>query len=157
MALKFAVDTEFKGRVREISMARILAFSGGLFSAAGWPAKNLHTDPDKAAEAGLSLPIASGMQCEGDVVRLLDALFGAAWRRHGRIHVKYPNPVFAGTSLQAHARVRARQETINGTVVELDVWCESLDNEIVLMGTASCIDLDAPEMNLLGNTSAPDD
>lgn len=130
---------EFSGVARELSMTRMLAFSGGPLGAAGWPAKNLHTDPAKAKEAGLTAPIASGIQCEGDIIRLLAGLLGDAWYRSGRLHVKYPRPVFAGTSLLARARVRSRQASGAGTLVELEVWCETPEKEIVVVGTASCL------------------
>jgi acyl dehydratase len=136
---------EFSGHRRELSMTRMLAFSGGPFGIAGWPARNLHTDTAKAAEAGLRAPIASGVQCEGDLIRLLTELFGEAWFRHGKLHVKYPRPVFAGMSVQPHARVRARRHGEGGTVVELDVWCEAPEKEIVLVGTASCLDSESPQ------------
>lgn len=130
---------EFSGAARELSTGRILAFSGGPLASAGWPAKNLHTDAAKAAEAGLNAPIASGIQCEGDIIRLLIGIFGEkTWFRSGRLHVKYPRLVFAGTHLVARARVRALRRGDPGTFVELDVWCETSEKETVVVGTASC-------------------
>jgi acyl dehydratase len=129
---------EFSGRARELSMTRMLAFSGGPFVAAGWPAKNLHTDMAKAVEAGLTAPIASGIQCEADIVRLLTELFGDEWFRSGVLHVKYPRLVFAGTSLLARARVSATRAADAGAIVDLEVWCETPDGEKVVVGTASC-------------------
>jgi acyl dehydratase len=128
---------EFRGAVRELSLARMLAFSGGPLAAEGWPAKNLHTDLAKAKEAGLAAPIASGIQYEADVIRLLTELFGDAWTRSGKLCVKYPRVVFAGASLQACARVRSKDA---GGRVELEVWCETGEKEVVLAGTASCVE-----------------
>lgn len=139
MSAELSEGREFSGVARELSMTRMLAFSGGSFGAPGWPAKNLHTDAAKAKEAGLAAPIASGIQCEGDIIRLLIELFGDAWFGSGRLHVKYPRPVFAGTSLVARARVRSRQASGAGTLVELEVWCETPEKEIVVVGTASCL------------------
>src|SRR5258706_1809686 len=115
----------FTGCMRELSIARLLAFSGGVLASTGWPAKNLHTDPHKAAEAGLPAPIASGVQCEGDIIRLMTEVFGNAWFAHGKLHVKYPRPVLAGMSVRACARVRAREARSEGSLIELDVWCET--------------------------------
>jgi acyl dehydratase len=129
---------EFRGRTRELSMGRMLAFSGGPFAAAGWPAKNLHTDQAKAVEAGLSAPIASGIQCEADIIRLLTELFGDEWFRSGVLHVKYPRVVFAGTSLSARAHVTATRAADAGAIVELEVSCETAEGEKVVVGTASC-------------------
>jgi len=131
---------EVAGTARELTIGRILAFSGGPFGAPGWPAKNLHTDAGKAAEAGLSAPIVSGIQCEADIVRLLIRLFGEkAWFETGRLHVKYPRPVFADTALVARARVRARQASADGTKIELEIWCDTPQKETVVVGSASCI------------------
>jgi len=135
---------EISGQMREMSTARILAFSGGSFSAPGWPAKNLHTDAAKAKEAGLTAPIASGIQCECDLIRLLADLFGDAWFRSGKLHIKYPRPVFSGMSLRPHARVLARRPGDAGAIVELEVWCETLEKEVVIAGTASCVVPSAP-------------
>lgn len=140
MVANLVEGQEFSGRMRELSMTRLLGFSGGPLGAPGWPAKNLHTDTAKAAEAGLPAPIASGIQCEGDIIRLLTGLFGEAWFRHGKLHVKYPRPVFAGMSVQARARVRARRPGDDGTLVELDVWCETLEKVTAVVGTASCLE-----------------
>jgi acyl dehydratase len=129
----------YTGCMRELSIARLLAFSGGALASTRWPAKNLHTDPDKAAEAGLPAPIASGVQCEGDIIRLMTELFGNAWFEHGKLHVKYPRPVFAGMSVRACARVRAREVRREGSLIELDVWCETPDMAVVVVGSASCI------------------
>ena len=140
MSANLAEGKEFNGRPRELSMTRMLAFSGGSFAVPGWPAKNLHTDAAKAREAGLTAPIASGVQCEADIIRLLTELFGDRWFRCGKLHVKYPRPVFAGMSLLPRARVRARRPSDAGTVVELEVWCETSEKEVVVVGTASCIE-----------------
>ena len=131
--------TEAAGTPRELSMGRILAFSGGPLATAGWPAKNLHTDTAKAQEAGLTAPIVSGIQCEADVIRLLIRLFGEkAWFETGRLHIKYPKLVFADTELTARARVRTRQASSEGTKFELDVWCDTPKQETVVVGTATC-------------------
>lgn len=134
------IERTYSGQPRELSTARLLAFSGGPLSSPGWPARNLHTDAAKAADGGLPAPIASGIQCESDIVRLLIELFGGAWFAHGRLHVKYPRPVFAGTSVRACARVRARTGEAGGERIELDVWCESADKTMVVVGTASCVE-----------------
>jgi len=85
---------EFSGRMRELSMTRMLAFAGGLLANPGWPAKNLHTDPAKAKEARLRAPIASGLQYESDISRhgrrarrvVRDSREGNCRRRHGKLY-----------------------------------------------------------------------
>jgi acyl dehydratase len=146
MPAKLVDGETYTGCMRELSIARLLAFSGGVLASTGWPAKNLHTDPDKAAEAGLPAPIASGVQCEGDIIHLMTELFGNAWFEHGKLHVKYPRPVFAGMSVRACARVRACEARDEGALIELDVWCETPDMAVVVVGSASCIKCDVEDL-----------
>jgi acyl dehydratase len=119
-------------------MERMLAFSGGPLATPDWPAKNLHTDFGKAKDAGLSAPIASGLQYEGHLLRLLQDLFGNAWLRGGKMRIKYPRPVMAGDVVQAKVRVKSKVLFDAVVTYELDVWCEKQDKEKVLVGTASC-------------------
>ena len=76
-----AEGTELSGPGRIISLPRTLAFSGGPLDAPNWPSANLHTDTEKAAEAGLAAPIASGLQYQSDLVRFLMDLLGDDWCR----------------------------------------------------------------------------
>jgi len=134
-----AEGQEFEGPPRTLSMARILAFSGGPIDSPDWPARNLHTDADKAKEAGLSIPIASGLQYQGHLFRLLEDLIGETWSHHGKMHAKYPRPVNAGDTVVAKVRIQSKQETDEGTAIEMEVWCENQNQEKVLVGTASCV------------------
>jgi acyl dehydratase len=129
---------EFEGPLQRLSLERMLAFSGGPIATPDWPAKNLHTDFEKAKDAGLSAPIASGLQYEGHLLRLLLNLFGDAWPQRGKMRIKYPRPVMAGDVVQAKVRVKSKVECNAVVTFELDVWCEKQDKEKVLVGTASC-------------------
>ena len=138
MAAKLVEGLEFGGRTRQLTMARMLALSGGEFGSAEWPRKNVHTDAARAADAGLSAPIASGIHREADIVRLLIELFGESWFWHGELSVNHLCPVFAGTWVQPRARVCAIKPGEAGDIVELEVWCETSEKVIVTVGTASC-------------------
>ena len=132
------VGAEFAGPDRTFAMVRMLAFSGGPIETPGWPAKNLHTDADKAAEAGLPAPIVSGIQYEGHLVELLVHLFGDAWFHAGVLQAKYPRTVAAGDVVQPRARVTSRSVDGGNIVYGLEVWCQRPDNEKILVGTARC-------------------
>ena len=129
---------EFEGPLQTLSLERMLAFSGGPIATPDWPAKNLHTNFEKAKDAGLSAPIASGLQYEGHLLRLLLDLFGNAWLQGGEIRIKYPRPVMAGDVVQSKVRVKSKVQCDAVFTFELDVWCEKQDKEKVLVGTASC-------------------
>ena len=135
-----ATDGElFEGRARTLSPARMLAFSGGLFDAAGWPDANLHTDIDKAREAGLEAIIASGTQSEGILLELLVSLFGPNWHRSGVLEAKIIKSVEVGETIQAKARLISRESAGKGERIVLDAWCENGRGEKVIVGTASAL------------------
>ena len=128
----------FTGPQLTLSMERLLAFSGGPLGNPDWPAKNLHTDVGMAKEAGLPAPIASAIQYQGYLIRLLIDLFGEAWTHCGRLHVKYPRFVTAGERVRPKVRIRSKQQGDQSVAFEMDVWCENQDEEKVLVGTATC-------------------
>ena len=133
-----AVGSTFEGRVREMSLDRILAFSGGFLSDADWPHQNLHTDLAKAQEAGLPDLIASGNQSVGVLVALLTEIFGAAWFTRGVLDLKIVNSVYSGDTVQAKAVVRERREQGGAIDVVLDTWCENQHGVKVITGDAIC-------------------
>lgn len=132
------IGANFEGRVRDLSLDRILALSGGLFSEPGWPHENLHTDIDKAHEAGLPDLIASGNQSVGILVTLLMRLFGPAWLSNGKLDVKITNSVYVGDTVQAKATLKGRGQKDNVVEFVLDAWCENQHGAAVVAGTAIC-------------------
>jgi len=132
------VGAEFAGPQHTFEPVRMLTFSGGPIDAPGWPAKNLHTDVEKATEAGLPAPIASGIQYEGHLVELLVQLFGDAWFREGVLQAKYPRTVVAGDTVQPMARVTGRSAEAGRVAFDLEVWCQRAGDEKVLVGSARC-------------------
>ncbi len=132
------VGATFEGRVRDMSLDRILAFSGGFFDEPNWPHKNLHTDFAKAQEAGLPDLIASGNHAIGILIELLIQLFGDTWLRHGELDLKVVNSVYVGETVQAKAVVKERRQTEAGDVISLETWCENQTGTTVIVGTATC-------------------
>ena len=130
--------TVFEGRVRRMSIERMLAFSGGPYALENWPARNLHVDPHKAAAAGLPAPVASGLQAQGHIIRLLIDLLGDAWSRSGTLQSRFRRPVFAGDRVQAKARLTGLTNEAGVTHYTFDVWCERQDGEAAVVGTAAC-------------------
>ena len=126
----------FEGRTRTLSLARMLAFSGGLLDATGWPDANLHTDTHKAREAGLESIIASGTHSEGILLELMVSLFGPSWHRSGSVDVKMTDSVGVNDTIQAKARLVSRESTPKGELIVLDVWCETGAGETIVVGQA---------------------
>ena len=100
------VGAEFSGPVRHLTLERVLAFSGGPFAQPHWPDRNLHTDAEKAREAGLAGIIVSGTQFEGHLVDLLVELFGEAWFTAGTIEIKIPISLMLGENNSDLVRAR---------------------------------------------------
>ena len=121
-----------------MSIERLLAFSGGPYALDNWPARNLHVDPEKAAEAGLPAPIASGLQAQGHIIRLMIDLMGDAWCRSGTLQSRFRRPVFVTDCIQAKARLAARKTEAHVTYFTFDVWCERHGGEVAVAGTAAC-------------------
>lgn len=125
-----------EGRPRKLSLARMLAFSGGPFDSLSWPEANLHTSAERAGEAGLDAIIASGTQSEGILLELMVSLFGSDWHRSGVVDAKITRSVFIDDTIQAKARVTARNPVHDGERITLEVWCENGNGEAVIVGEA---------------------
>jgi hypothetical protein len=145
------VGTEFPGKVRQLSMARALALSGGPFDAPDWPEKNLHTQLAAAQAAGLSAVVASGTQWVGYTVGLLVELCGSAWFENGELDIRITRSVRIGETLQPKAILEAREAGDGGVKVRFGVRCDNADGDHVLIGTATCI---LPASSDHQNTSA---
>jgi acyl dehydratase len=133
-----------------MSIERMLAFSGGPYALENWPARNLHVDPHKAAEAGLPAPVASGLQAQGHIIRLMIDLLGDAWTHGGTLQSRFRRPVFAGDCVQAKAKLTGRRIEAGVTHYTFDVWCERQDGEAAVLGTAACA---VDQRNLGGNAA----
>ena len=134
-----ALDTEFTGCPLTLTRARILAFSGGPLDAEGWPERNLHTDVDKAREAGLDTIIASGTQSEGLLIGLLVELFDAHWYAGGELDVRFLRPVRAGDTVTPAVRLTERIVVDGGLRLTLACRCETRPGKSVIEGTASVL------------------
>ena len=126
------------GPTRRLTLERVLAFSGGAFSQPHWPDQNLHTNLEKAREAGLPDIIVSATQFEGHMVDLLIELFGEAWFSEGAIETRVPKSLILNDTVQPKAVLREIQYDTDCRTFVLDVSCENQHGEQVLVGTASC-------------------
>lgn len=126
------------GRPLQLSLARVLAFSGGPLDEPGWPQRNLHTDIDKAREAGLDHIIASGTQSEGLLIAFLIDTFGSDWSGSGTLEVRFLKPVRVGDVVRPGLLWTGKEHGVDGLRLSAECWCEIADGSRVLAGTASC-------------------
>jgi len=131
------VGQEFSGKVKNVSLERMLAFSGGQLTIPNWPRKNHHTDLPFAKNIGLETLCVSATQYMGHLISVLIKLFGDEWLNTGKIDVKFTKVVSPAQRLQAKAVIRAVSNESGTAKVELDVWVENQDGEKVLSGTAA--------------------
>jgi len=133
-----SIGTAFAGPVRLLTLERVLAFSGGPFSQPQWPDHNLHTNFEKAREAGLPGIIVSATQFEGHLVDLLVEMFGEVWFTAGTIETKIPKSLMLGDTVQPKAVLRDIRDENGSRTFTLDVSCQNQRDEPVLVGSASC-------------------
>jgi hypothetical protein len=132
------IGAALAGGPLRLSLARVLAFSGGPLDEPGWPQRNLHTDIDKAREAGLDHIIASGTQSEGLLITFLIDTFGGAWYGSGNLEVRFLKPVRVGDVVRPGLRWTGKEHGADGLRLTAECWCEIEDGSRVLAGTASC-------------------
>jgi acyl dehydratase len=134
------IGAEFAGKRKTISEARVFAFSGGRFSAPGWPAKNIHTDLEFARSCGLQTRSVSGTQYMGYLIELMVDLFGESWLSQGKMELKFIAIVDVEDSLLTKAVVTSKELEGSGTRFVLDMWCENQRGDKIVVGTATdCI------------------
>jgi acyl dehydratase len=120
-----------------LSLARVLALSGGPLGEAGWPQRNLHTDVAKAREAGLGGIIASGTQSEGLLIGFLVELFGERWYAGAELDVRFLKPVSVNETVRPVVRLVTREVVDDRERIMLECWCETNAGERVIDGRAT--------------------
>lgn len=134
-----AAGDVLSGRTRTLSLARILAFSGGLFDEANWPDVNLHTNAERARQAGLPDIIASGTQSEGMLIGFLISVCGQVWHRSGRLELKFVKPIMVGETVTPKVRLLESISESGGVRLNFEAWCETGKGEVPITGNASCM------------------
>jgi acyl dehydratase len=132
------IGCEFVGKPKRMSWERLWAFSGGPFTAEGWPKKNLHTDTGFAKNLGLPTVGASATQYLGHLTELMIDLFGEEWLRHGIMSkVKFVKLVADGDVLISKSKIVSKEKEGSKIKVLLNVSVENQKGEEVLIGSAS--------------------
>jgi acyl dehydratase len=133
---RFAVG-DFEGEEipslrRTITETMCEAFSG--------PGRNYHTDREMARVLGFPDIVVQGMMSVCFLGDILTTRFGAGWHRGGKLDVRLVNVVWAGDTLTARGKVRARSPEGSRRRALLEVWCEKADGTVATVGTASALE-----------------
>lgn len=137
MTRETPMGTEFIGKKKRLSEARVLAFSGGRFNAPGWPGKNIHTDLECAKSYGLPTRSASATQYMAYFVELMTDLFGEGWLSHGKMNLKFIAIVDVDDELVSKAVITSKEGQDSKVSFTLSVWCENQHGDKVAIGTAT--------------------
>lgn len=118
---------------KEISFEKMLVFSG-------YPETNsVHTNRSLARSLGLPDAIGQGLQTYAYMCEWLVKYFGINWFNGGRLAVSFLSVVVPGDTVHVRASHVEAHEVENGTLLELDVWCENQRGEKVAAGTATAV------------------
>ncbi|MBM4278153.1 MAG: hypothetical protein FJ130_09780 [Deltaproteobacteria bacterium] len=131
------IGSEFAGKPKKMSWERLWTFSGGPFTAEGWPKKNLHTDTEFAKKLGLPTIGASATQYLGHLTELMIDLFGESWLWNGKFSdIKFIKLVAEGDTLTSKAKVVSKEKTGSEMEVRLNLSVENQHGDEVLIGFA---------------------
>ncbi|MBA7611312.1 hypothetical protein ES703_18532 [subsurface metagenome] len=128
---------EVSGNPKTITEERVYAFSGGVRQDPNYPKKNIHTDSECAKSCGLPSRVASGAMFEGYLAELMIDLFGEGWLSGGKMSLTFIAIVDIGDTLLPRAIVRSKQAEGSAVRFALSVWCENLQGDKVVVGTAT--------------------
>jgi acyl dehydratase len=114
--------------VREITQQQIDAYA-----AASGDRNPIHVDPAFAATTPFGGTIAHGMLVLALLGEMLHAAHGEAWRRGGRLKVRFKAPTRPGDTVTASASSSKQ----SGDAIEYAVQCANQRGEILIEGRAS--------------------
>jgi acyl dehydratase len=98
-----------------------------VFSNVGLFWRSMHTDLERAKQAGYKRTVAQGLMQTMYVSELGTRLFGESWLTSGWMSTTYLKPAFAGDTLTVNAAVAGISTEAGQTQLELEVWVENED------------------------------
>ena len=122
---------EVTGPQKYVTSYRTWLFSGGWPRFDGWPAKNVHTDPEFALACGLPARGASAATVIAYLSEMMVDLFGEEWLSTGRIELKFLKLIEIDDRIVARGTVTALHD--DGSA-DMELWCENQRGEKVCAG-----------------------
>lgn len=116
---------------REVSFDMVKRFSG--------PAVNIHTSEERARSQGFPHPVVAALMFYGYACEMMTNFCGVDWIKGGALSTVFPSTVFVGDTVTAKGVVRDNQQEGDSTRLSVDVWCETRDGRLGLVGTATCL------------------
>jgi acyl dehydratase len=134
---KIEVNQEIPSVTKSITQEKI-----NLFEACGiLDRENIHNSPEMAMQKlGTTFPIASGRMSVAFASESLRKFFGAEVFNHsGTLNLKFLRPVKEGDTITVHGTVSRQEKVEKGTVVPVDVFCETQNQDKTAVGAATAI------------------
>lgn len=142
---QLAVGAEIGGQSRIMSLERMRWYCDALETAADADGTfkiaepTIHTDEEFARSQGLPGIISDGMITTNWISGLLARTYGLGYVARGSLRTKFIRPIFKDEEISTCARVTGYEQTPDGTVVSLDVWCEKADGQPCTVGSATAL------------------
>ena len=103
--------------------------------------QNIHNNPELAQQRlGTAYPIASGRMSVAFAAESLRRFFGPEVFNHtGSVNLKFLRPVKGGDTITVHGSVVHQEETTEGTLVSVDIYCENQDRNRTAIGMGTAV------------------
>ena len=103
--------------------------------------ENIHNNPELAAKRlGTTYTIASGRMSVTFAAESLRKFFGPEVFNHtGTVNLKFLRPVKGGDTITVTGAVSVTEETLGGTKVSVDIFCDNQDGDRTAVGIGTAV------------------
>jgi len=140
---RLVVGSDLYGPVRVIIPERIEWYDSAMLSAAVGELRqvgsNIHTDENYAKEQGFTAVNADGMILTNWCSTMMVDYFGINYVKRGELRTKFIKLVLLNTVLHVRGKVLAIENTPEGNLYKLDVWCEDAAGTKLVDGDAQVL------------------
>jgi len=135
---------EIVGRSRDLSIEKMLLYSGGFRDDPSWPVMNFHTNREVSIRSGVGRPVASGLMFESFLAGLMVEFMGADFLKDGRTKIVFTKIAGDGDTVIPKAVIESRRTEAGRVVLGLRTWCEDQYRDMVAVGSAQSEWFDRP-------------
>jgi acyl dehydratase len=119
--------------MRKVAEEMCMAFSG--------PARNYHTDRQKAIELGFPEIVVQGMLSVCLVAEMMTRRFGLGFMAGGKMDLRLVNVLWGNDTTGPKGLIVERRAEGRRTRAEVEVWCDKADGTKTVVGNASALEL----------------
>jgi acyl dehydratase len=119
--------------MRKVAEEMCMAFSG--------PARNYHTDRQKAIELGFPEIVVQGMLSVCLVAEMMTRRFGLGFLAGGKMDLRLVNVLWGNETTGPKGLIVERRAEGRRMRAEVEVWCDKADGTKTVVGNASALEL----------------